>query len=219
VSGSVAAGDTPTVLYEKRLFNADGTITLDMSWPPPDENCVNCHGQSDVRKRGFSWSDPFNHDIHQAQGMSCTSCHPAGLDHQIAKGHEPESTVAPELDGSNMSCGECHGGGYLGAPLPDHETVRPSHLVRISCESCHIPRLGRAAAHGHETTTGELEFHPRPPEAEAPGEVGTWEPDYERREEEIIYPMNHFLAVWWGNRDDDDLVHPLFLREQASAWE
>ena len=34
------------------------SITLDMSWPPPDENCVNCHGQSDVRKRGFSWNDP-----------------------------------------------------------------------------------------------------------------------------------------------------------------
>ena len=24
--------------------NEDGTITLDMSWPPPDDNCVNCHG-------------------------------------------------------------------------------------------------------------------------------------------------------------------------------
>jgi formate dehydrogenase gamma subunit len=219
VQGSVAAGQTPTVLYEKRLFNADGTITLAMSWPPPDKNCVYCHGQSDVRKRGFSWNDPYNHDIHQAQGMSCTSCHPAGLDHQIAKGFEPAFTVAPELNGSNRSCRECHEEGFLGAPIPDHETVRPSHLVRISCESCHVPRLGRAAAQGHEATTGELYFHTRPPEAEAPGEVATWEPDYERRENEIIHPMNHFLAVWWGNRDDDDLVYPLFLREQASAWE
>jgi formate dehydrogenase subunit gamma len=30
--------------------------------------------------------------------------------------------------------------------------------------------------------------------------------------------MNHFLAVWWGNRDADGLVHPLFLREHEAAW-
>jgi formate dehydrogenase gamma subunit len=218
VDGSVVSGDTPTVLYEKRLFNADGTITLDMSWPPPDENCMYCHGSSDVRKRGFSWNDPFNADIHQAQGMSCTGCHPAGPDHQIAKGHEPEFTVAPELEGSNKSCRECHGIGYRGAPVPDHESIRPSHLERISCESCHVPQLGRAAAHGHEATRGQLDFHPRPPDADGPGEVGVWKPDYERREAGRIYPMNHFLAVWWGNRDADGLVHPLFLREHEAAW-
>ncbi len=219
VSGSVAAGQTPTVLYEKRLFNADGTITLDMSWPPPDENCVYCHGSSDVDKRGFSWNDPFNPDIHQAQGMSCTGCHPAGLDHQIAKGNEPEFTVAPELKGSNQSCRECHGLGTRGAPVPEHVSIRPSHLEKIACESCHVPQLGRAAARGLEATTGELVFHPRPPEAGAPGEVGVWMPDYERREADRIYPMNHFLAVWWGNRDADDLIYPLFLREHAAGWE
>jgi formate dehydrogenase gamma subunit len=219
VEGSVAAGGTPTVLYEKRLFNADGTITLDMSWPPPDENCVYCHGSSDVRKRGFSWNDPFNTDIHQAQGMSCTACHPAGLDHQIARGNEPEFTVAPDQAGSNRNCVECHSVGHLGAPVPRHETVRPSHLERIACESCHVPQLGRAAAHGHETTTGRLLFHTRPEDAGTPGEVGIWMPDYERRDRDRIYPMNHFLATWWGNRDADGLIYPLFLREQAAGWE
>lgn len=219
VEGAVVDGDTPTVLYERRLFNADGSITLEMSWPPPDDNCMYCHGTSDVRKRGFSWNDLFNPDIHNQQGLSCTACHPAGLDHQIAKGNEPEFTLAPELKGSNKSCQECHGVGHLGAPIPEHSSVRPSHLKRIACESCHVPQLQRAAAVGVDASTGELEFTSRPGEAAAPGEVGLWRPDYERREESRIHPMNHFLASWWGNRDGDGLIHPLFLREHAAAWE
>jgi formate dehydrogenase gamma subunit len=218
VQGAVRRGQTPSVTYETRLFNADGSITLDMSWPPPDDNCVYCHGQSDVKKRGFSWNDIFNSDIHNQQGVSCTACHPAGLDHQFAKGHEPAFTAAPELDGTMQSCAECHSNGYLGAPVPEHYTVRPGHLETIACESCHIPELGRAASHGHETTTGRLSFHVRPAEAEAEGAIGQWKPDYTRRADDVIYPINHVLTVWWGNRDADGLIYPLFLREHEAGW-
>ena len=218
VDGAVRRDQEPEVLYEKRLFNADGTITLKMSWPPPDENCMYCHGTSDVKKRGFSWNDIFNPDIHNQQGISCTACHPAGLDHQIAKGNEPAFTVAPDYEGSNKSCSECHMEGYLGAPVPEHNLIRPSHLKRIRCESCHIPQLNRAAAKGHEATTGSLEFYLRPPDAEDAGAVGLWHPDYERRENHEIYPMNRFLAVYWANRDADGLIYPLFLREHEAGW-
>ncbi len=218
VDGSVRRNREPSVTYETRLFNADGTITLDMSWPPPDDNCMNCHGASDVKKRGFSWNDFFNPDVHNQQGVSCTACHPAGLDHQIAKGVEPAFTVAPEHDGSNKSCSECHMGGYLGAPVPEHALIRPSHLEKIRCESCHIPQLNRAAAHGYEATTGKLDFQPRPVDAKKPGEMGLWYPDYERRPDGKIYPINRFLAEYWGNRDDDGLVYPLFLREHKAGW-
>jgi formate dehydrogenase gamma subunit len=218
VDGAVRRDQEPEVVYEKRLFNADGTITLDMSWPPPDNNCMYCHGSSDVKKRGFSWNDIFNPDIHNQQGISCTACHPAGLDHQIAKGNEPAFTVAPEYEGSNKSCSECHMEGYLGAPVPEHDLIRPSHLARIHCEACHIPQLNRSAAKGHEATTGSLEFYLRPPDAEEAGAVGLWQPDYERREDEHIYPMNRFLAVYWGNRDADGLIYPLFLREHEAGW-
>ncbi len=180
VDGAVRRGHEPTVKYEKRLFNVDGTITLDMSWPPPDDNCVYCHGRSDVKKRGFSWNDIFNPDVHNQQGISCTACHPAGLDHQIAKGDEPAFTAAPEFDGTILTCQECHMSGYLGAPVPEHASIRPGHIESIACESCHIPQLNRAAAHGHEATTGRLDFISRPPDATEPGE-GLLEPDYERR--------------------------------------
>jgi formate dehydrogenase gamma subunit len=218
VEGSVRRNREVSVTYETRLFNADGTITLDMSWPPPDDNCMYCHGTSDVKKRGFSWNDIFNPDVHNQQGISCTACHPAGLDHQIAKGNEPAFTVAPEHDGSNLSCSECHMSGYLGAPIPEHSTIRPGHLQKIRCESCHIPQLNRAAAHGHEATTGRLDFHPRPRDVDEPGDVGLWFPDYERRSDDMVYAMNRFLAVYWGNRDADGLVYPLFLREHEAGW-
>lgn len=218
VDGAVRRGGEPTVTYETRLFNVDGSITLDMSWPPPDANCMYCHGSSDVKKRGFSWNDIFNPDIHNQQEISCTACHPAGLDHQIAKGNEPAFTVAPEYEGSNKSCAECHMEGYLGAPVPAHDSIRPGHLEKIRCESCHVPQLNRAAANGHEATTGRLEFHPRPMDAKEAGEVGLWFPDYERRSDGMIYPMNRFLAVYWANRDADGLVYPLFLREQEVGW-
>ena len=67
----------PKVTYNKRLFNEDGKIVLDLTYPPPSENCVFCHGMSDSKKRGFSWNDRVNHDIHNMRGMSCAACHPA----------------------------------------------------------------------------------------------------------------------------------------------
>lgn len=218
VEGSVRRGREPSVAYHQRLFNADGTITLEMSWPPPDENCINCHGRSDVRKRGMSWNDIYNPDIHQQQGISCTACHPAGLDHQIAKGDSSSFHAAPEHDNTMMGCRECHEVGHLGAPIPEHDRVRPSHVENIACESCHIPTLNRAAAIGHEATTGDLEFRTRPRDAEEPGAIGEWAPDYRRWDDGLVYNVNHFLAVWWGNRDADGLIYPLFLSEHEDGW-
>jgi len=146
VEGSVRRGGTPTVTYETHPFNSDGTITLDMSWPPPDENCVNCHGRSDVAKRGYSRNDVFDPATHNQQGISCAVCHPAGLDLQIVKGYDPAFSAAPKFDDTIKRCEDCHDAGFMGAPIRDHESIRPSHLRRIACESCHIPPLHRAAA-------------------------------------------------------------------------
>lgn len=219
VSGSVTDDEAVTVQYNRRLFNEDGSITLAMSWPPPDDNCEYCHGTADVSKRGFSWNDIFNPDIHNQQGVSCVACHPSGADHQIAKGDVHVSRVADDLDNTMKDCRECHFSGYLGAPVPEHKKVRPSHIKSLSCESCHIPRLNRAAAMGVDATTGELEIYTRPADAGRPGDVGEWHPAYERRADNNIYAFNSVLANWWGNRDADSLIYPLFLREHEKAWE
>ncbi|MDD2904481.1 MAG: hypothetical protein PHU44_18790, partial [Syntrophales bacterium] len=97
VSGAVKKGQQPKVVYNKRLFNEDGKVVLDLAYPPPAENCVFCHGMSDMKKRGFSWNDRVNPDIHNLQQLNCAHCHPAiddkklkisKIEHNFAKGHE-----------------------------------------------------------------------------------------------------------------------------------
>jgi hypothetical protein len=143
------------VVYNKRLFNEDGKIVLDLAYPPPAENCVFCHGMSDLKKRGFSWNDRVNYDIHNSRNLNCAHCHPAIEDkqlkitktqHQLAKGDENVSTVRDDLDYKGMkTCKQCHEEGYLGAPRPRHLSIRPNHLDKLACEVCHIPALNRAA--------------------------------------------------------------------------
>jgi formate dehydrogenase gamma subunit len=219
VEGSVDDGDVPRVSYNKRFFNSDGTFVFSPSWPPPDDNCMFCHSRSDVKKRGFSWNDLHNPDVHQQQGMSCIQCHPAGEDHQLAKGDVSQSAVAPELDKTMTSCAECHYEGLYGASRPEHSSVRPSHLDRIACESCHIHTLRRAAINGIDITSGEQEFIINPRTAEMFGDTATWYPIYERRDDEKIYPFNSILTVWFANFDSDSIAYPLFAREHSEAWE
>jgi len=219
VEGSIRRGGEPTVQYNTRFFNEDGTITLDMSWPPPDDNCVFCHGQTDVRKRGFSWNDIFNPDIHNQQGVSCVACHPAGADHQIAKGDANVLIVADELDNTMLTCEQCHDEGDLGATVPIHHSIRPSHLDAISCEACHIPSLRRSAALGMDPLTGSIAFASNPTTADEFGERAEWKPMYSRRDDGRIYPLNSMLATFWCNLDGDSLLYPLFLREHEAGWE
>jgi len=219
VTGSVEDGEEPEVRYNQRFFNSDGTLVFNPSWPPQDENCMFCHGLADVRKRGFSWNDIRNPDVHQAQGMSCTHCHPAGEDHQLAKGDVRQSTVADNLDNTMKGCEGCHFTAYLGATVPVHRSVRPGHLDRIACQTCHIPKLGRSSISGVDATRGELHYIPNPLSADGFGEAATWRPVYEWGRGKKIYPYNLVLTVWYGNLDSDGIIYPLFAREQAAAWE
>jgi len=218
VEGAVANGETPRLTYNLRFFNADGTVLLPWNGPPPSMNCSYCHRRSDVYKRGFTWSDMHNPDIHYQQGMECVSCHTAQLDHQIAKGRSRVSRVAIELDNSMRSCRDCHESGFGGATPLRHKTVRPSHIRRMACQTCHIPKIQRATTMGFESTTGQLVFLVKPPGAKQAGDPASWGPDYERREEGRIYPFNNCLMIWWANLDADGILYPLFLREQAAGW-
>jgi formate dehydrogenase subunit gamma len=109
-----------------------------------------------------------------------------------------------------MGCKACHDAGNMGSPIPPHHTIRPSHLATIACESCHIPQINRSAARGVDASTGALEFLTRPPDAKGFGDQDSWEPDYQRRPDGAIYPLNSVLSVYWGNRDADSLIYPLY---------
>ena len=227
VSGAVNDGLQPKVTYNKRLFNEDGKIVLDLSYPPPAENCVFCHGISDVKKRGFSWNDRINPDIHNLQGMNCALCHPSvddkklkvtKIEHNFAKGHEFVSTVADDLDNTIKTCKECHESGYMGATRPQHLTIRPNHLDKLSCEVCHIPALHRAGFEGFDVTTGQMVNYPKLG-AKKIGEDFTWQPAFHRDEHGKLWPVNRFNSVFFTNRDQDGINYPLFARELKKGYD
>ncbi len=227
VTGFVREGQEPKVVYNKRLFNEDGKIVLDLSDPPPSENCNFCHSMSDVKKRGFSWNDPVNFDVHNSRGMTCAACHPAiedkklkitKLQHQFAKGDENVSTVRDDLDFKGFkTCQQCHEEGYMGAPRPRHLSIRPNHLDKLSCEVCHIPALQRAAAEGFDVTTGAM-VNIAKIGAKKVGEEFTWRPRYQRLENGKLAPVNPLLPAFYTNKNGDGKYYPLFMREIKKAY-
>ena len=232
VKGFVRDGQKPTVTYNKRLFNDDGKIVLDLAYPPPAQNCVFCHGISDVKKRGFSWNDRVNHDIHNLQGLNCAHCHQAIEDkklgitktnHNFAKGDENVSTVRDDLDYVNFkTCRQCHEEGYMGAPRPAHLSIRPNHLDKLACEVCHIPALHRAGFEGFDVTTGMMVNYPKmlpEPGAKMVGAEFTWQPAFQRDEHGKLWPVNRFNSVFFTNQDKDGILYPLFARELKKGFE
>ncbi|WP_173080490.1 cytochrome b/b6 domain-containing protein [Fundidesulfovibrio magnetotacticus] len=218
VTGFVDEGQTPQVAYNLRLFNQDGKVVLDLNDQPPSENCVFCHGMSDMKKRGFSWNDPVNHDVHNMRGMSCVSCHPGDIKHNFAKGQENVSTVRDDLDNTMKKCADCHTTGTMGAPRPAHSGVRPSHLEKLACEACHIPALNRAGGEGFDVTTGQMVNYSKIG-SKGMGAEFKWEPRIEVLKRGQLAPVNPLLVVTWTNRDADGAYHPLFMRELQKAWE
>ncbi|MEJ2093157.1 MAG: formate dehydrogenase subunit gamma [Syntrophobacterales bacterium] len=231
VQGFVRAGQKPAVTYNKRLFNDDGKIVLNLAYPPPAQNCVFCHGISDVKKRGFSWNDRINHDIHNLQGMNCVQCHPSiedkklkitKINHNFAKGKENVSTVRDDLDYVNFkTCKQCHEEGYMGAPRPAHLSIRPNHLDKLACEVCHIPSLHRAGFEGFDVTTGKMVNYPMmlpKPGAKKIGAEFTWQPAFQRDEHGKIWPVNRFKSVFFTNLDKDGIHYPLFARELKKGY-
>jgi len=136
--------DKPTVEYDKSKFMPDGRVHLDIQ-RPSDRNCLLCHDLSGVEKHGTTHSDVYAEDVHSQRGVKCIDCHPGGLHHNFAKGDSHELTVRDNLDGTALTCKECHTEGELGAPKMVHKGLPPIHLETIGCEVCHVPTIRVAA--------------------------------------------------------------------------
>ena len=232
----VLTGVVPGITYNRRLFNQDGKLSVDLSWPPPSKNCTFCHGYSDRKKRGFSWNDPKNHDIHNIKGLECAHCHPSIDDmHNFAKGDENVSTVRDDLDNQGMmTCKKCHEEGIFGAPRPLHLKVRPNHLEKISCETCHIPVIHANGGSYFDVTSGEminygrlkneanlttLEELKKAPFMPIPT-MNSWIPMQGRNHKtHQIEPVNPFpRGLMYSNLDADGIYYPLFMREIKKAY-
>jgi hypothetical protein len=208
VSGAVKASSPVT--YNKRLFK-DGSIV---------QTCLSAPGEtaSFATARLMSRNGVFLERPDQprfmVQGMNCAHCHPSvddkklkvsKIEHNFAKGHEFVSTVADNLDNTIKTCKECHETGYMGATRPQHLSIRPNHLDKLSCEVCHIPALHRAGFEGFDVTTGQMVNYPKVG-AKKIGDEFTWRPAYHRDKDGKLWPVNRFNSVFFTNRTKTVLI-------------
>jgi hypothetical protein len=156
---------------------------------------------SDAKKRGFSWNDRINHDVHNLRGMECSDCHQAiDKEHNFAKGNENVSTVRDDLDNTMKNCQQCHTEGYMGAPRPKHLSIRPNHLEKLSCETatsrpCTWPRRD------FDVTTGRMVNYPKsgPEDRDTSPEAQLSEGRKEGLRGEKISPVNPLWRSFYTN--------------------
>ncbi len=224
VFGRVSEGQIPKVIYNKRLFNEDGTFYMpDMVFRPGAESCLRCHASIDLGKRGNSWDDPVNPDVHHLAGLTCIDCHPGDISHNFAKGNAMDGKVAEDLDNTMRSCRDCHSQGYKGATRMKHRGIRQDHLDKLSCEACHIPELKRSAVGAMFLNTGVFGKHGQA-DTKAFGDEKPWKPAYVIREKDRdgmprITPVNPMLNILFTNKNENGVYVPLFLSEVEKAYE
>jgi len=128
-------------------------------------------------------------DIHAERQLQCTDCHhalnnpahanrragdkPAHLrydprsleisqylqrpDHNFARGQSAQFKVAPEYKGTMRRCENCHAAAAShGNWLPYVET----HMARLACESCHIPKMYAPAIQSYDWTVLQADGQP-----------------------------------------------------------
>ena len=148
VNGTIAANQTPEVVYDASKFDADGNANVHIVPEPRNETCLTCHAKPNWKKRGASFS--ARTDVHIAAGLRCVDCHGAGSRapdarirqreaHQFAKGDCPSGFVRNDLDDTVRSCRNCHIEGWNNAPRASHAWLPPLHMEKLSCQACHIP--------------------------------------------------------------------------------
>jgi len=206
--------------YSRREIADPENLAQRITREVPDRNCWNCHAAPDLKKRGRVWS--ADSDIHKAKGLTCVYCHPAGEDHEIAKGDAAVGSVRDELDGTMKSCSGCH----LEAKDKRAPQVKHSfpdvHLKKITCEACHIPYKDKPALAvidnatsgktiGYQTHEMVSNDHLNPDLKLSHVPATRWYPAFVRYKGKIK-PVDPMQSVWWGDWDrESHRVIPIFL--------
>jgi hypothetical protein len=204
---------------------------------PSDRSCSQCHAgtptelfaasgklKADIAKRGRSWDDPDNIDVHDSV-MNCVDCHHSGSsagqpfqDHQFQKGHiMVGSGVRDDLDNANgwRGCGDCHRAGAdvadlpVSPPVPAHARIPGFHLDRIDCSTCHTPRKNLFAVKAFDFLEAtKVPFFvggsPKNPYGGGIQPAYLWwhsetEPPYTWK----IYPFNYIASVIWNRGGEE----------------
>ncbi len=121
----------PQVKYNPQIFNADGTVSIDIR-TPDSKRCLFCH--ETVRREPLKRIDETT-DIHWTSGMTCVDCHRTGLEHRPSPGYEAHGYEGPPS--KTLTCRGCHTTGRGGAPVALHRGLPEHHLEKITCVACH----------------------------------------------------------------------------------
>ncbi len=134
----------PFIRYNTNLFNSNHQVFFDITDKPLDGRCLTCHSVTPV-KLSRKNLDP---DVHSAAGLLCVDCHRNGIEHEMLRGYEGETSLYYENGAETLTCRGCHigsdqkksgssTGGRLGAPYPTHRGLPAVHLERLTCTVCH----------------------------------------------------------------------------------
>jgi len=126
----------PAVVYRKGTFDQKNQVLFDIVRKMPSERCYFCHSNYDVGKdKHGKWA--VDEDVHLAAGLTCVDCHRNGLEHDVTRGYEDETSVSGNPMAAVSSCKSCHDEGRLGAPKPKHLGIPPVHFDKLTCTACH----------------------------------------------------------------------------------
>ena len=223
-----SAGQPPAAIdYDRRLFDSQGYVTLDIG-QPQDRACLLCHHVPQL-KDGERFKHRHSANIHIAQGLACVDCHSGDEGHDFELGRKLHYSVGghgatgQEHQGEHeqaMSCEECHEASHLGAPLPRHTGFPRFHFERLACTACHTGPALLVKERGTEPVISDLSAStPQTAghESAYPDQQSPWQIAYHERGGQLRV-HNCQPPRWWGNRLDDGSVWPLFPREVAPAF-
>ena len=134
----------PFVRYNSNLFNSRHQVFFDIGDKPSDGRCLTCHSVTPLKIPRKS----LDADVHSAAGLMCVDCHRNGIEHEMVRGYEGETSLSFEEEVKTFTCRGCHMGpgykrrgreptGRMGAPYPKHSGLPEVHLERLSCTACH----------------------------------------------------------------------------------
>jgi thiosulfate reductase cytochrome b subunit len=215
---------------------------------------INASGVNLASKRELhrSW------DIHAERQLQCTDCHhalndpahvsvakgksPAHLryeprslgidkylqrpDHNFARGESAQVHVAPEYKGTMRRCENCHDA------AAGHANWLPyvgTHMARLACESCHIPKMYAPAIQSYDWTV--LKVDGRPVQScrgvdGAPDDVRSlvtgFEPVLLKRTNvdgtSLMAPYNLITTFYWVYEDAKGNKRPVRLVDLRAAF-
>ena len=142
MAGAAVAGKMEKLDLSRIAVKAMEGVELRIGKPNPD-NCNFCHWRTNGKRGtryGLFKGKPT--DVHYTAGIRCQECH-VTKKHQIGKGKILDAIGTPELRGTMKTCNDCHG---QEPHEGEYAEELNTHLARLACETCHVPKTCPVAA-------------------------------------------------------------------------